>query len=59
MLYAVSVLFPVLDSVKMAWRQKDSSFLLHFVYTYYVLAVTAVEVFRKICRKDKGNYTYG
>ena len=58
-LYAVSVLFPVLDSVRMAWRQRDGSFLLHFVYTYYVLVITAVEIFRKVFKKDKGNYTYG
>lgn len=58
-LYALSIVFPAVDAVRMAWHNKDCSFLLHFMYTYYVLIVTAVEVFRKVFKKDKGNYSYG
>lgn len=58
-LYALSIVFPAVDAVRMAWHNKDCSFLLHFMYTYYVLIVTAVEVLRKVFKKDKGNYSYG
>lgn len=58
-LYALSIVFPAVDAVRMAWHNKDCSFFLHFIYTYYVLIVTAVEVFRKVFKKDKGNYSYG
>lgn len=58
-LYALSIVFPAVDAVRMARHNKDCSFLLHFMYTYYVLIVTAVEVLRKVFKKDKGNYSYG
>jgi glycosyltransferase involved in cell wall biosynthesis len=58
-LYAVSIVLPVIDSVKLAVKQHDASFLLHWFYTYHVLAVAAIEVIGKISKKGKGNYSYG
>lgn len=58
-LYAMSVVLPIIDSVRMAVSQHDPTFLLHFVYTYYVLVITGVEVVLKIWKKDGGNYSYG
>ena len=58
-LYAVSVILPIIDCVKMAMRQNDASFLLHFFYTYYVLVIAVIEVIRKAMKKEKNNYSYG
>lgn len=36
-LYALSILFPLVDSVRLCVKYADISFLLHFVYVYYVV----------------------
>lgn len=58
-LYALSLVLPIADSVKMAFDQKDITFLMHFVYTYYVLFITFAEVLKKFFKKDNGKYSYG
>lgn len=58
-LYACSVVLPIIDSIKMAISQHNTSFLLHVFYTYYVLYITIVEMMWKILKKDKDNYSYG
>ncbi len=58
-LYAFSLVLPVFDSIKMALLRRDLSFLLHFVYTYYVLGVIAVEIIRKVLKRNMDNYSYG
>lgn len=58
-LYAISIILPVTDSIKMAIDQRDITFLLHCIYTYYVLLITVVEIVSKMLKKDSGNYSYG
>lgn len=58
-LYALSLVLPFADSVKLVFDQKDISFLMHFVYTYYVLFITFAEVLKKVFKKDNGRYSYG
>lgn len=58
-LYAFSVVMPVFDSVKMTLIRRDLSFLLHCVYTYYVLGVITAEVVKKVLKRNTGNYSYG
>lgn len=58
-LYAISIILPIIDSIKMAVSQRDITFLLHCVYTYYVLLIAGVEFINKMLKKDKGNYSYG
>lgn len=57
-LYVATVIGPIWDSLKLSFKYRDASFLLHFVYTYYICLVVVEEVFRKIFR-IKGNYRYG
>lgn len=58
-LYACSLILPAVDSVRMSLSQRDVSFLMHFVYTYYVLFIAIAEVAKKILNKDQGGYSYG
>lgn len=58
-LYALSIILPIIDSVKMAVSEHNTTFLLHGVYTYYVLFVTVAEVLAKMLKKDRDNYSYG
>lgn len=58
-LYAMSVILPIIDSVRIAVSQKNATFLLHGIYTYYVLIIAAIEIIRKVLKKDKDNYSYG
>lgn len=58
-LYAASVILPIIDSIKMAVGQQDITFLLHCIYTYYVLLIAGIEVINKMLKIDRGNYSYG
>ena len=58
-LYAVSVILPIIDSIKLMIRQRDLSFLLHGFYTYYTLVITVIEIAGKVLKIGKGNYSYG
>lgn len=57
-LYVMTVVGPIFDSVKLSFKYKDISFLLHFVYTYYICWVVFEELLRKIFG-IKGKYRYG
>lgn len=57
--YALSIVFPAIDSIKMAVREHNLSFLLHFVYTYYVLVITLQEMILKILNIKNDKYIYG
>ncbi len=58
LLYSLSVVGPVLDSVRLAVIYKRPSLLLHFVYTYYVCAVACIEIVMKKMGIS-GKYSYG
>lgn len=46
-LYSLSVIGPVFDSIRLAIKYRHPSFLLHFVYNYYICAIAGVEFFMK------------
>lgn len=58
-IYCLTVIGPVFDSLKLAACNKRPSLLLHFFYTYYVFFAAAAETARKIFKCSGGNYTYG
>lgn len=58
-LYVMTILLPLVDSIRMAIKYKRPSLLLHFVYTYYVVITIAVEVIKKILGIHSKNVSYG
>lgn len=57
-LYSLSVIGPVLDSVRLSIIYRRPSFLLHFVYTYYICVIAAIEIIMKKIGVS-GKYSYG
>lgn len=57
-LYSLTVIAPVLDSVRLSVRYKRPSFLLHFVYTYYICVIAVIEIIMKKIGIS-GKYSYG
>jgi len=57
-LYSFSVIGPVLDSIRLSVLYRRPSFLLHFVYTYYICMVAGIEIIMKKIGVS-GKYTYG
>lgn len=57
--YVLSVFAPLIDSIRMSVKYRRFDFLLHFVYTYYVVIVMAVELFRKYFHIKNKKYSYG
>lgn len=58
-LYALLVPLPVLDSVRLALVHKNGSFLLHFVYLYYVCFQIARFGLVKLFGGERKNKSYG
>lgn len=58
-LYVLTMIFPLLDSIRMAIRYKRPSLLLHFIYTYYVVFMIGFELIKKILGFRSKNYKYG
>ena len=58
-LYVMTIVLPLIDSIRMAIKYKCPSLLLHFVYTYYVAITIAVEVIKKILKIHSKNVSYG
>ncbi len=58
-IYSLSVILPVLDSVRLAVKHKRPSLLLHWFYTYYVCAVGVAEVVKKMLNIKSKNVSYG
>lgn len=57
-LYALTIIGPLWDSVRLSVLYRYPSFLLHFVYTYYICIIAIVEILMKQL-KIKGKYSYG
>lgn len=58
-LYAATLIGPCIDSIRLAWRYRDLSMLLHIVYVYYVcLYIAWCLVSSKLGRTIR-NTTYG
>ena len=58
-LYAVTVVGPIFDSVRYSLRHKDAALLLHAFYLYYVLFCILFSVLFKSFRKASSNVAYG
>ncbi len=57
-LYSLSVIGPVLDSIRLSVVYRRPSLLLHVVYTYYVCVIAGVEIVMKKMGIS-GKYSYG
>lgn len=58
-LYSVSLVGPLFDSIYLAIRHRDASFLLHFMYVYYVCIEIFIGIFQKFFGKMPLNGYYG
>ena len=58
-LYVATIILPLIDSVRLSIKYKNISLLLHFVYTYYVVAVLAIEIVKKMLGIKMKNVQYG
>lgn len=56
--YALSVVGPIGDSIRLSVQYRHPSFMLHFVYTYYICVVACIEVIMKRLGVS-GKYSYG
>ena len=58
-LYAASVVFPIVDAVKLSFEHKDIKMMAHIVYLYYVCFYIAYCIALKMLGKSKVNKNYG
>ena len=58
-LYCISIVFPVIDAVRMSIYYKDASFLLHPLYSWYVMIEIIIQYCLKIIGKTIENQQYG
>ncbi len=58
-LYAVTVVGPLADSIRLALHHKDAAMLLHFVYVYYTCLCIAWYLLRALTGHPPENKTYG
>lgn len=57
--YALSIVFPLIDSIKMSISYRRPSLLLHLFYTYYVVIMIVWELIRKTFHIKGKEYQYG
>lgn len=58
-LYCITLIGPVVSSLKLAIKFKDASMLLHVFYTYFVILDIGYELIRKKLRVQNNNNVYG
>lgn len=58
-LYVITLVLPLVDSIRMAVKYKSPSLLLHCVYTYYVAIIIVVGVIKKTLGIEVSNIAYG
>lgn len=58
-MYALLFPLPIIDSIRLSFVYKNPSYLLHFVYLYYVCIQIAICGTAKILGKDCKNKNYG
>ena len=58
-LYAVTLIGPLVDSIRLALHHKDATLLLHFVYVYYTCLCIAWYLLRALLGRPPENKTYG
>ena len=59
LLYAMSIIFPMIDGVRMSVNYRHWVFLLHPVFTLYVLFEIVIQYIEKLLGKEKNNLSYG
>ena len=58
-LYAATLIGPLVDSIRLALHHKDATLLLHFVYVYYNCLCIAWYLLRALLGRPPENKTYG
>ena len=58
-LYAASIIIPLLDAFRLSLLYKKPSLLLHFIYTYYVVLMMGIETIKKVMKINSKNHRYG
>lgn len=59
LLYALTVLGPLIDGLILSFKYKNIRFILHFVYVYYVCGCIAYYLVKGIVSKKPSNQSYG
>lgn len=57
--YALFFPLPLLDSIRLSFIYKDASFLLHFIYLYYVCVQIVILGIMKVTGRECKNASYG
>ncbi len=57
--YCISIILPIIDAIRMVFYYKDISFLLHPIYTWYVMVQIVVQFLLKLCGRKQENQQYG
>lgn len=58
-LYVMTIILPLIDAIRMCFKYKKPSLLLHFVYTYFVTVMIVWEAAKKVLHIKKKEYKYG
>lgn len=58
-LYAASMIVPIIDAIRLSIVHRDITFILHFVYTYYIVITALCETLKKICGIRTKGIQYG
>lgn len=58
-LYCISIIWPIIDAIKLSVRFRDLSLLMHPIYAYYVLFEIFVQYTKKALGKFTANKSYG
>lgn len=58
-LYCLVIPLPILDSIRLSIKYKDMTFMLHFIYLYYVCLEIVFSCIIKICGGNRTNRQYG
>ena len=57
--YSVIIPLPIIDSMRLAIKYRDISFLLHFIYLYYTCICILIAYTVRLFGKSKTNISYG
>lgn len=58
-LYCATIVFPLYDSIKFTIKYRDLSYLMHFIYSYYVLFEILIQYLFKLLGLKSVNSAYG
>lgn len=58
-IYALFVPWPIMDSIRLAIKYKNPTYLLHFIYVYYVCIQIAIFGVVKLAGGQRNNNVYG